>query len=185
MHQLALEYVKSHTDGRWKNVVEFGGRNINGSVREWIDAGDYLSIDVVDGAGVDLVADAAEWDGDAKYDLVVCCEVLEHTKAVAEILASAGRALRPGGTFVLTAACDPREGHSAIDGAELRDGEYYRNLKPADLKVTWGDVADIEWDRTAGDVRATIVKHRAKHASSPAKKTGPARKTPAKRQARS
>lgn len=160
MHQLAFEYVQAHTAGKWARVVEFGGRDINGTVRHFIDAKDYLSIDITEGKGVDLVADAATWDGEGEYDLVVCCEVLEHTDQVAEIIVSAGRALRPGGMFVLTAACDPRVGHSAVDGAQLRDGEYYRNLDESDLeRVSWGDVIDIVWDRVAGDVRAVIVKH--------------------------
>src|SRR5207237_8305034 len=42
----------------------------------------------------------SEWTGVA--DVVVCTEVIEHLKVYKPLLANAARALKPGGTFVLT-----------------------------------------------------------------------------------
>lgn len=156
-HPAATVYVLERTPGHYGNVVEFGGRDINGTVRPFIDCDRYLSIDLTDGPGVDLVADCTSWDGAGNWDLVLCLEVLEHSDQRAQLLESAGRALRPGGRLVLTAACDPRTPHSAVDGGPIRDGEFYRNVTETDLDVPWGTI-DVTWDRTAGDVRAVAVK---------------------------
>ncbi|MCC6552288.1 MAG: methyltransferase domain-containing protein [Polyangiaceae bacterium] len=113
MHAGAYDFVswavKRH--GPFGRVVEFGGADINGSVRPLFGAAEYLSIDEHDAPGVDLVADVASWDGEGGWDCVVCTEVLEHAIDPGAICASAYRALRAGGVYIVTAAGEGRPVH--------------------------------------------------------------------------
>ena len=155
MHPGAYNYVARtvSTHGPFGRVLEIGGRNINGSIRPLFGA-NYTALDIAPGPGVDIVADAANWDADASYDAVVCCEVLEHTPAAAAIVRTMGKATVPGGALIVTAACPPRAPHSAVDGGALRPGEFYRNLDPDDLRDWLAAIGStvIEVDPIAGDV---------------------------------
>lgn len=111
-------------------VVEIGGRDINGSVRELFEGRDYTSIDLYDGPGVDVVANGATYRPKKRPAVVVCCEVLEHAANAAQLCLNAWAMLSKGGAFIVTAATTGRVEHSAIDGGSLRAGEYYEN-------VTW------------------------------------------------
>jgi SAM-dependent methyltransferase len=122
--------------GPFGSVLELGGLNINGSVRPYFPGAQYVSVDIVPGPGVDVVADATTYRPDDRYDAVVCCEVLEHVPDPDGFVATAWGSLHPGGLFILTAACPPRAAHSAVDGGPLRAGEYYRNVD-VDLLARW------------------------------------------------
>lgn len=115
---------------------------------------EYLSIDPVDGPGVDVVADAAtvELDG---YDCVVCCEVLEHHPKPQELVEAAARALKPGGLFLMTCAGPGRAPHSAIDGGTVRPGEHYANVSPGDMDRALRDADFSTWliDQYGPDLR--------------------------------
>lgn len=127
MHPDAFEFV-----AQWAApgpVVEFGSLDINGSVRELFE-GEYLGIDLVPGPGVDLVADAALWDGLGRYAVVVCCEVFEHLEYWPALVQSAAKALMPGGLLIVTCAGPGRGPHSAVDGNALRPDEWYENIEP-------------------------------------------------------
>jgi hypothetical protein len=115
------------------HVLEFGSLDINGSVRSLFnelvtDGGSYLGIDVQEGPGVDLVADASVYDSDVEYDIIVCAEVFEHTALWSKIIKNAHRLLSPGGVFIATMAGEGRPPHSAIDENPIRDWEYYKNV---------------------------------------------------------
>lgn len=130
MHPEAYNFVASFTKGKkFESVLEYGSRNINGSVRDLFDTDDYHGIDLYPGLGVDEVADAVEYFVTWPYQCVVCCEVLEHTPMVAGVVRSASVNLKTCGYFVVTCAADPREPHSSIDGGPLQDGEYYNNVE--------------------------------------------------------
>lgn len=146
MHAGALTFIATqlaHAGDSLGDVVEIGGRNINGGVRSAIepDATSYVSIDLFDGPDVDIVADAREWQPDSPVDLVICCEVLEHAEDPRAIVEAALSWLKPRGLLLLTCATDPRAPHSAHDGAAVREGEHYGNIDPADL---------MAWLRAAG-----------------------------------
>lgn len=155
MHPEAYQWVAQHAPQHPVRVVEFGSRDINGGVRH-LFAGSYLGIDIEAGPGVDVVADAARLDLGGGYDVVVCCEVLEHTPAWREIVASAGRALRAGGVLILTCAGPGRAPHGAEGGPV--GGEYYANVTVVELEAEtarWGDGIV----RTQGaDTQAYIVR---------------------------
>jgi SAM-dependent methyltransferase len=117
-------------------VLDLGGRDANGwhRVCELFPRAEYVTLDIEPGPGVDIVADAASWIPDREFDVVVCTEVFEHTPHWMHICTTACDALREGGTFVCTAATNPRAPHCALDGWELREGEYYDNIDPDELE---------------------------------------------------
>jgi SAM-dependent methyltransferase len=162
VHLEAASYVAltAHRLGPFDSVLELGGLNINGSVRPYFPGARYVSVDIVPGPGVDVVADATTYRPEDRFDAVVCAEVLEHVPDPDGFVATAWGSLRPGGLFILTAACPPRAPHSAVDGGPLRAGEYYKNVEQASLAawlVGWKDV-DIEVHADRGDIYATAVK---------------------------
>lgn len=161
MHAEALAYVTSTIGERtFPTVIELGSRNVNGGVRHLFNGARYTGVDIVAGPDVDVVADAARWTTTDLADLVICCEVLEHTPAAADIVASAGRATKPGGMVIITAAGPGRAPHSAVDGGPLRPGEHYANIAPGDLTKWLSAIgsATVEVNPAAGDVYGMAVK---------------------------
>jgi hypothetical protein len=131
LHAEAFFYVHQAIGGRrFESVLDIGGRNVNGTVRDLFPDSRYVTLDIAPGDGVDIVADAADWTPTSTFDAVVCCEVLEHTPRWPEILQTIAKALDLGGTAIITAAAPPRAPHSAVDGGPLRRGEYYGNVEP-------------------------------------------------------
>jgi SAM-dependent methyltransferase len=162
VHLEAASYVAltAHRLGPFDSVLELGGRDVNGSVRPYFPGARYVSVDIVDGPGVDVVADATTYRPDERFDAVVCCEVLEHAVDADGFVATAWGSLKPGGLFLVTAACPPRAPHSAVDGGPLRPGEFYRNVDPALMGrwlVGWKDV-EIEMHEDRGDIYAVARK---------------------------
>lgn len=164
MHQQAYDWVASHATAQPVKVLDIGGRNINGSVRDLFPAAtQYRAVDQFEGEGVDIVADCAEWAPDDEYDVVVSTEVFEHAQRWREIVDTAYLALKPGGRFVATMAGPGRPEHSAIDGGwELHPGEYYRNVDPQDLRVALieSGFVDITVDQqqSPADVRCVATR---------------------------
>lgn len=148
MHDSAFEFVRKITQSLPPlfRVAEFGSKITNGTVCEiFTDAtgrGGYVGIDIVPGPNVNVVMDAAEWNGHGTFDCVVCCEVLEHTPRAMAICFSAFRALRRGGCFILTCATDPRPPHSA-HGKDDMTGEHYANPSYAEVRE-WLSVAGFD-----------------------------------------
>lgn len=161
MHDAAYQWVQKYAY-RYEVVLDIGGRNINGSVRDLFPAArEYVALDILPGDGVDIVANAATWVPDRAFDAVVCCEVFEHTHEWPEICTTAYWALKPKGVFIATMAGPGRAPHSAIDGEfRLHPGEYYGNVAPDDLRKVLTDVGfqGIEVDQAGLDVRCVAVK---------------------------
>jgi SAM-dependent methyltransferase len=145
MHEQAYNFVRDNRNYvtykhmAWTgpySVLDLGGRDINGSVRDLFDfpVATYDVVDIQPGDNVDIVADAATYQPERQYDAVVCCETFEHTDSWPAICETAYKALRPGGQFITTMAGPGRPEHSAIDGEfRLHPGEYYGNVDPAEL----------------------------------------------------
>jgi hypothetical protein len=135
MHRQALEYVHEHAPLNARAVLDIGGRDINGSPRGLFTGPEvYRVLDIEPGPGVQIVADAATWSPDREYDVVVCCEVFEHASRWRDILFTALKACKPGGTLVATMAGPGRALHSGIDGGPtLYAGETYQNIDQLDL----------------------------------------------------
>ncbi len=158
-------------------VVEFGAFDINGSVQNLFPSSKYIGVDLKAGPGVHVVGDAADLtllpELHGMVDVVLCLEVFEHAWEWPVICAHAFELLRPGGTFIVTAACDPRLPHSAVDGenldawatdisnAEAKGVEYYKNVDPnqlADVLHMAGYEATKVTVLPRGDVQVVTMK---------------------------
>jgi SAM-dependent methyltransferase len=161
MHPAAYQWFAAHAPTDKVSVLDIGGRNINGTVRD-LFTGPYTVLDVMPGPDVDIVADAATWTTDHRYDVVVCAEVFEHTPDWRGIIETAHEVLRPGGRFIASAAGPDRAPHSAHDGGGLRPGEYYANIQPGELKdalqAAGFDDGVIDQQFQTCDVRAAATK---------------------------
>lgn len=164
MHAGAFNFVRRtvETLPPRKEVVEYGGRIINGTVRTLFDC-PYTSVDLVAGTGVDMVGDAVLFQPQRQPDTVVCCEVLEHSARWVDIIKAAGRILHPlSGVLILTCATHPRAPHSSIDGGYVREFEYYGNVDPMDLSRAFDAAGfedyDLEVETLLGDIYAVARK---------------------------
>lgn len=133
MHAGPYSFVERYATDEPIRILEIGSRNINGTVRDHFPAADYVGVDLMPGPGVDVVGDASKQTFKKLFDLVLCCEVFEHTDRWPVLLSAAYMALRPGGRIIVTCAARGRRAHSGIDGGELRPDEHYSNLRAGDL----------------------------------------------------
>jgi hypothetical protein len=119
------------------HVVEFGSRNANGGVRDvFPGAASYTGIDIADGPGVDIVADAAQWYPTHGYACVISTETLEHARDWQQIVTAGAAALAPDGIMLITCATDGRTPHSAtIPNTRPAPGEYYGNVRQSDFET--------------------------------------------------
>lgn len=160
MHVAAKKWVAAHARPA-KSVLDIGGRDINGSVRDlFLGAEHYVSIDLLAGPAVDVIGDVTLWDWDETFEVVVCCEVLEHAKNWRDILRAAFDRLESGGLFIMTCAGEGRAPHSGVDGGHLRPDEYYGNISEADLfaELIVRGFEDITTSVEGEDLRAIATK---------------------------
>ena len=142
MHDQAMTWVAQFQTTQPVAVLDIGGRDLNGSTRILFpNANPYHVLDILPGKGVDFVADAADWNPELEpasvfpgYDFVVTTETFEHAKRWREIIRTAGRALRPGGTLIFTCAGPGRPPHSGIEAVwGLIGDEWYANVSPEEI----------------------------------------------------
>jgi hypothetical protein len=164
VHTQAYQFVAEHAPPGARRVLDIGGRNINGSPRALFPGAEvYRVLDIAPGAGVDIVADAAVWTPDGSYDVVVICEVFEHTAVWPAIAATAYAACAPGGLLITTMAGPGRASHSAVDGGPvLYDGEHYANVPATELhrvltEVGWRDIV-VDSQPNPADTRSVATK---------------------------
>jgi hypothetical protein len=91
-----------------RRVLEVGSRDVNGSVRRYVEShgpASYLGVDIESGPGVDEIcrvenlADRYELDS---FDVVVSTELLEHVKDWRAAVANMKAVLKPMGTLLIT-----------------------------------------------------------------------------------
>ena len=136
MHAEARAWVEQYATDQPVEVLDLGGRDINGSIRNLFpNATTYRCLDILPGQGVHIVDDAGTWTPDQEYDFVVSTECFEHSENWRDIVRTAFEALRPGGWFIATMAGPGRPVHSGVDGRlnDLHPGETYANIQPAAL----------------------------------------------------
>ncbi len=150
MHPDAYRYVEEALSAipAPTSVLEFGSRDINGTVRRLLPGTDYTGVDLSAGDGVDVVADARDYTHPHLVDLIVSTELLEHTDRPDQVIACAYRNLRRPGTLILTAAGEGRPPHGADGSPKPSEGEHYANVTFPDLD---------EWIRDAGFDYHTIT----------------------------
>lgn len=156
MHEGVSNYV-----GRWVGAVahrgralDIGGRDINGHPRALYPLHEWDVMDLRDGPGVTVVADATEFPEPPQrgiYNLVLSTETFEHVEHWSYIVRYAYLALRPGGWFITTAAGPGFPPHSGVDGEwRLLEGEHYQTVSAREIAQAmqaWGlQVVDFEQD---------------------------------------
>lgn len=152
MHAEAYAYVAKFKTDEALSVVEFGSRNVNFTVRPLFPNADYWGIDAQPGPCVDEVADAASWRPFWTVDLLVCCEVFEHTPDWPAIVENAFSVVRSGGRVVFTCAGPGRAVHGVNIDDPLAPG-HYENVSSAQLAaaMTLAGFVDIEYGEVANE----------------------------------
>jgi hypothetical protein len=145
MHEQAYSWLKSirHKYTFTAPVLEVGSIDINGSARElWGDLSPYVGVDIVPGKNVDVVCDIRSADvlnnrrnhPLLKHDFstIICTEVLEHVEP-AGLIGAFFPYMAEHCMVVITAASINRRPHSADGSPEVKENEYYKNVKPTYL----------------------------------------------------
>lgn len=155
MHTEAYEFVKNVAsqlqNAPTARVVEIGCREPGQVIRSlfapW--AASYVGVDAQPGDWVDVVCGGQEYVPTSKADIVVCCEVFEHTPLWRDIVRNVyDNVLAPGGILITTAAGPDRPVHGIGTDHPDQPGYYYENL---DAMVLWDAMKD------AGYVGVTII----------------------------
>lgn len=90
---------------RGDKVLEIGSLNVNGSVRENFANTEYVGIDIRPGKDVDIVMSAVELPEKfpaEHFDVILCCETLEHCEDWKGVIRSAWTVLKTGGRMCIT-----------------------------------------------------------------------------------
>lgn len=132
MHRDVLEWVQRWVPSGPQNVLDCGGRDINGHPGFLFDASSSFEIvDLVEAPEVTWVGDILDFGAVETFDVGLHLEVAEHTPDWPLHIRHISHLLNPhGGLFIFTAAGYGRAPHSAADGGSLQPGEYYKNISP-------------------------------------------------------
>lgn len=126
----------------WKNVIEIGSLDINGTVRDFFKYCNYVGFDLGAGPGVDYAVQGQDVKyPDNSFDVAVSAECFEHNPAWKETWLNMHRMVKPGGFILMTCAGTGRPEHgtarSDVGSSPLTvdaGWEYYGNLTPEDMK---------------------------------------------------
>lgn len=110
-------------------MLDVGSLDVNGSVREVLTRLDYggafTGIDMRDGKGVDIALNGHDidkkWDKPS-FDLVICCDTLEHDDRFWLTVEQMRKVLKPGGWLLITVP-------SFFHGRHDHPSDYWRFLE--------------------------------------------------------
>lgn len=136
-----MQYPKYFTGAK---VLDIGSLDVNGNNRYLFTDSEYTGLDIAEGANVDLVCKAHEYDApDGSYSFIISTECFEHDPYYKKTILNAIRLLKSGGALLFTCATDPRLEHGteatdnfwsaplSKDFPEFRN--YYKNLHEKDF----------------------------------------------------
>lgn len=131
---------------RWRNVIEIGSLDINGSVRPLFEYCNYVGFDLGPGPGVDFAVQGQDVAyPDNSFDVAISAECFEHNPYWKETFENMHRMTKPGGLVTFTCAGEGRPEHgtarSDAGSSPLTTAagwEYYRNLTPNDFYEEFG-----------------------------------------------
>lgn len=160
MHIEVRDYVAEFATGEPINVLDIGGRDVNGTLRDLFPNADYTVLDIRPGPNVDIIADAREWDPDGrKWELILCTEVFEHVQGWPKICVAARKACGPNGRFVVTCAGLGRPAHSGFEATGPQPGEFYENLtaRALDSALVAAGWVDVKAEQIGLDLHAVAT----------------------------
>jgi SAM-dependent methyltransferase len=108
MHESVLIEISrllSDDDIRGKSVIELGSRNVNGSIRPYIEKlnpASYIGVDFIPGRGVDLVTDVCTYIPEKSADIVISTEMLEHTEDFLSAVNTIKKSCKIGGFLIIS-----------------------------------------------------------------------------------
>jgi SAM-dependent methyltransferase len=102
-----LTYLKRLVPAVRGPVLEVGSKDYGStsSFRSTYAASEYVGIDMAEGTGVDLIVDLVEGTGglpDEKFELAICCSVLEHVRRPWVFAQNLSRLVRPNGQLYMS-----------------------------------------------------------------------------------
>lgn len=140
-------------------VLDIGSFDVNGNEEFLFENCEFYGLDLMEGAGVDIVCPAQDYDApDESYDTIISCECWEHNPFYKESIINALRILKSKGLFLFTCATTGRpvhgvkslEKYSKSKNVEWKtmpnvklenwDNEYYKNLTEKDIR----DFLDVD-----------------------------------------
>lgn len=124
-------------------LLEVGSLDVNGTIRGLFAGTNYTGVDLMAGAGVDLVASGHQLDLPAElFDITLSCECFEHNPFWIETFENMCRMTKPGGLIVVTCAARGRLEHGTkrtspqtSPGTQAIGIDYYRNLNEDDFRA--------------------------------------------------
>lgn len=127
----------SRAEVEGKRVLEVGSRDVNGSLRLFVESlqpNEYVGIDIQEGKGVDQVCDVEELEsnfGKAAFDVVIATELLEHVRDWRKAIQNIKSVCKPGGVIIATTRSKGFQYHAWPD-------DYWR-YEAADMEKIFSD----------------------------------------------
>ena len=143
--RLQADYPEMFVD---VSVLEIGSLNINGTIRDFFDAREYVGVDVAPGAGVDVVAEGQNLTyADRSFDVTVSAECFEHNPFWLETFENMVRMSRRWVVFTCASEGRPEHGTTRTtpqDSPFTLGWDYYRNLTEDDFRAVF-DFGVFDW----------------------------------------
>ena len=143
-----FQQVIQHFPGFFSGkVIDIGSNDINGGPHKYVNASEYVGVDLGPGTNVNLVSRGEEVQLSSGYfDVAMSSECFEHAPTWRAILMNMIRMTRPGGLVAFSCATTgrPEHGTTRSDGgfaAQLAVSggqEYYANVTPSQVREVLG-----------------------------------------------
>jgi len=110
-HNSCIEFGKMNLreyEIKHKRVLEVGSRDVNGSIRPFVESfepAEYIGIDINPGLGVDVICDAIdliERFGFESFDVIISTETLEHIRNWKKAISNIKNVCKIGGIVLIT-----------------------------------------------------------------------------------
>jgi hypothetical protein len=108
MHEsvlIEISHLLSDDDIRGNDVIELGSRNVNGSIRPYIEKSNpasYIGVDFIPGQGVDIVSDVSTYVPEKVADIVISTEMLEHTEDFLSAVNTIKKSCKTDGLIIIS-----------------------------------------------------------------------------------
>ncbi len=137
--EIALSKIPFNSESK---ILEIGSYDVNGTIRQFFPNNKIIGIDISSGPNVDIIYSGYhQIFQNHSFDLIICCEVFEHTPHWEEVIKHIMRYLKSDGICIITCASTGRLEHGtrrvspmSSPGTQAEYHDYYKNLSKNDLK---------------------------------------------------